>query len=122
MKDFHAQLERILDSYTADVAEVVNAAVKEQSKETVAELKQTSPKRKGSYARRWKMKTEKTLFSVFVVISNTHGQLTHLLEDGHALKNGGRTRAFPHIKTAEEHAKRELEEKIKNKLQRGANG
>lgn len=122
MKGLHIQLEEILDSYTDDVIEAVTNSVKEQAKETVAELKQTSPKRKGVYARGWKMKTEKTLNSAPVIISNTHGQLTHLLEDGHALKNGGRTKAFPHIKTAEENAKLRLEEKIRGKLQRGVNG
>lgn len=43
-------------------------------------------------------------------------RLTHLLEKGHATRNGGRTRAFPHIKYGDEYAKSELPKRIKEAI------
>ena len=43
--------------------------------------------------------------------------MTHLLEKGHANRDGGRTKAYPHIKPAEEEAVKEalklIEEGVK---------
>ena len=40
--------------------------------------------------------------------NNPTYRLTHLLEYGHATRNGGRTRAFPHIKNVESWCKTEF--------------
>ena len=51
-------------------------------------------------------------------VSGKQYRLTHLLEKGHALWRGGRTKAFPHIKYGEEIAQKRMvelsEEVIKN--------
>ena len=51
-----------------------------------------------------------------VVHSKNRYQLTHLLENGHAKRGGGRVREIPHIGPAEEIGIRELEERIERAL------
>ena len=51
--------------------------------------------------------------TTMVIHNQKHYQLTHLLENGHALQNGGRARAFPHIAPVAEEAEKELLENIK---------
>ena len=48
-----------------------------------------------------------------------HYRLTHLLEKGHALRNGDRSRAFPHWKPAEEAAIEYFEENVIRRIQNG---
>lgn len=114
------QIKKILDEQMMLAREAIEEASKEVAKQTVEELKQTSPKRTGKYAKSWRSKPMTlTRGTVSYVVHNTQGQLSHLLERGHALRSGGRTRAFPHIKPAEETAIKAFEKKITEIIERG---
>ena len=93
-------IARILSQYTDEVIEDIEEAKEVTAKETVAELKKTSPKNTGAYRKGWTKKKVKGA----IVIHNKKYQLTHLLEFGHAKVNGGRVEGKPHIKPAEEKA------------------
>ena len=109
-----------LGDYFDDITEDVKNAVEATARECVAEIKQRSPKRTGAYSRSW---TATEMFNRrgsirFTVHNKKHYRLTHLLENGHAKKNGGRVEGTPHIAPAEQNAERALikriEEAIKN--------
>lgn len=105
--------------YSDEVTKVIKNSVDEVAEETVKELKQTSPKRTGAYAKDWANKKayEDTRSKRKTVYNKGHYQLTHLLEFGHAKRGGGRVAAVPHIKAAEENALKKFEEKIKGGLE-----
>lgn len=116
-----ADLEKILKEYTKEVNELSNDVMKDASKGAARELKNTSPKMSGAYAKDWAVKTERGAggSAIYIVHNRKHYQLTHLLENGHIIRNQygtyGRAPAHPHIKEAEQNAIN----KIISNLERG---
>ena len=107
-----------LGDYFDDITEDVKNAVEVTTRECVEEIKQRSPKRTGAYRRSW---TATEMFNRrgsirFTVHNKKHYRLTHLLEDGHAKKNGGRVEGTPHIAPAEQNAEKNLIKRIEEAI------
>ena len=117
--DWQEELMNALTEYTDEVTDGVKKAAKEVADDTVKLLKSTSPvkafgKKRGQYAKGWSSKeqTSTSTEKVYVVYNRTDYQLTHLLEHGHANRDGSFTAARPHIAAAEEKAIQSLENKV----------
>lgn len=117
VKDFSKALGDALKDYAGDVQRIVDEEIETESKEGVKRLKKTSPKERGDYAKGWKMRKKETRFGLEVTLYNsTHGWLVHLLENGHAKRNGGRVAAEPHVKPVQDWLEKEIIAKLKEKL------
>ena len=111
---------RELDDFAVVAEEALHTAVDAAAREAVKELKRTSPRRTGKYAAAWKSKKETSgRLSYGKAVYNENGYLSHLLENGHALRRGGRSIGKgrvppkPHIAPAEQTALRVLTDKLK---------
>lgn len=109
------EIMKQLNAYKYKVKDEIEEAKQVTAKDMVAELKQTSPERRPSYKKGWRIKrTSKAL----IVHNATDYQLTHLLEYGHPVKGGGRsTDEKPHIRPAEEKGIRKFLEKIERAIE-----
>lgn len=122
--DLGKEISKYLNEYKEDIEEDVVDTVDLITKKARDELKKTSPRRKGTrenpYYRGWSVKLSKRKTGVYhkVIWNKTNYQLTHLLEFGHTTRNGGRTRAIPHIRPVEEKYNVEFVDKLKTKIRR----
>ena len=109
-----AQMKDLLDEVNKEVKDATKHGIDTVSKESVQKLKNTSPRKTGSYSKGWAVKREGEMD---VIIHNrTDYQLTHLLENGHVIRNKkgtyGRTNGIKHIAPVEEWAIDELPRRI----------
>lgn len=107
-----------LEEYAELATEVVKKEVQETGKAVKKQIESTAPRKSGRYAKSWAVKkTAETSNSLEVTVhSRNRYMLTHLLENGHAKRGGGRVRAIPHIAPAEEMGAKELEDRIERAL------
>lgn len=117
--EIEIELGKILDQYANDVKGAVAAAVRKTGNLAKNKLKETSPKRTGEYAKGWTASEYQVdQFGASIKVHNkTRYMLTHLLEKGHANRNGGRTPARVHIAPVEEETSRNLEKITKGLIQ-----
>lgn len=110
-----SEIAKGLAEYNQAVTDGIKEVVEKVSTQAVTSLKNESPKRKGTYAKDWtsikayedRMSKRKTVYN------KSNYQLTHLLEKGHALRNGGRSKTIEHIKPIEEAMINEFENEAK---------
>lgn len=111
------EIVKILDDYRDTTIDKMKEAVDKAAKQAVNELKTSSPKLTGAYAKDWAAKKERKANKWAygkVVYNKKHYRLTHLLEKGHRKVNGGMVAARPHIAKVEEKAINTLVEGIKD--------
>lgn len=123
MADF-IDISKILNSYADGVKELIEEATRDVVKEGASRLKQTKNTykvRSGEYNKSWTYKVQKKYDEVegTVYSRSPHYRLTHLLEKGHATRNGGRTRAFPHIAPVNDYCCKTYEKEVTNIIKRG---
>ena len=107
-----------MEEYARRAAEDMKKAVKKAGAEVKKDIQAGAPVKTGAYKKSWTVKTTKNTADAMEVVvhSRNRYQLAHLLEFGHALRKGGRTRAFPHIAPAEERAAQTLEREVEKAL------
>lgn len=116
-------IQKTLAEYEGVTVDGMKAAVDKVSKEAVRELKGSSPRRSGAYAKSWTSKktklTNKWAYEK-TVYNKDHYRLTHLLEKGHKVvgAKNGRTRVgpIPHIEKVEKKAVENLVREMKETL------
>ena len=114
-RDLGREISAQLNIYTSRLSGKTDKAALKVAKDLVSDLKATSPKGDtGEYAKGWKY-TKKGSF--YTIHNAKRYYLTHLLEKGHAKRNGGRVNGTVHIKPAEQKAIRAFEEAVKKAVE-----
>lgn len=118
--ELSVEIKNVLDEYSEELDETVQVVMMQVAKETRDMLKKTSPKTKRTgkhYANGWAIKKEPKTLHVY---NKTKPGLTHLLENGHLIRNQygsyDHTTPQPHIKPAEEWANAEVMRRLTEKL------
>ena len=132
------EISRIFDEYQSEIMKGIDTSSASVANKAVKTLKKTSPVRTsqkerkysgsgksykaGSYAKGWTVEKEQEFAESphYTVHNKTHYQLTHLLENGHVTRNGGRTRKYPHIKQVEEQVIDEYEQAVEEVIRNAA--
>ena len=116
-----------LYKYGDEAAKAIGETLPLVGKETVDELKATSPKRTGAYARSWAykmmkggLKRSEKYNNKLVVYNRKYYRLVHLLEKPHVKRNGElwTPKTTVHVKPAQDKAEKAAFERIKDKLER----
>ena len=122
MDSISEQLDNIMNEIVKEVDELSNITSRNVAKDTAKDLRNTSPKRTGAYAKDWAVKSERGAGGsmIYTVHNTKHYQLTHLLENGHIIRNKkgeySRAPAHPHIKQARDRAEQKLLAELEKKL------
>ncbi|GKV69853.1 hypothetical protein NCCP2716_23510 [Sporosarcina sp. NCCP-2716] len=103
-------ITQALQEFTTEVEDGLEKAKEKAAKDGAKTLRASSPKRYGNYAKGWTAKLEG---KAWVIHNAKRGQITHLLEKGHAKRGGGRVPARVHIAPVEEQAIKQFEDEVK---------
>lgn len=109
------EIAKALTQYSTEVETDLRNAKKEVGQKAVKELRNAGSfdNRTGRYRKGWRLQK---VGNNYVIFNATDAPLTHLLEFGHALRNGGRSKAYPHIKPVEQMVINDFEAIVRKEL------
>lgn len=124
VSQLQAVINSYLNDYTEETEEAMKTASKEVAKDVVMEL------RKGgdynthevgkAFNRGWRSKEQDGRLKITTTVYNAkYPNLAHLLEFGHAKRNGGRTRAFNFIAPVADSVEKKFETAFEKALDKG---
>ncbi len=116
--DMASEIMKGLQEYSELADTAMKKAVRKTAASVKKEISANAPKRTGKYAKSWTTKKvkENSHSLEITVHSKDRYQIAHLLEKGHAKRNGGRVAGKPHIAPAEENGASLLESLIEKEL------
>lgn len=120
-----ATVQKVLDEYESNLSENLQEAIKEVSKAGAKAVKGNASASfggSGNYASGWKSKLEtgRTATQGYIYNAKVPG-LPHLLEHGHALRNGGRYSGVTHIAPVESTIIDKFEKAVKEAIDSAGN-
>lgn len=113
-------VEALIQQYGDETQIVLDECIEETAKEAKKQVKKFNSGRKKweHYPKGWAVKIEHERLSTKATVHNKdYYRLTHLLEFGHATRNGGRTAAFPHIAEVNAFAQEDVLKRLREKLE-----
>lgn len=123
-EDLGQAIELIIREYGDTITETTAKVIEEAGKVALDKVTELSPRKTGDYAKNWVLTTNPKDADVkitgkgagFARVYNRRYHLTHLLEKGHAMRQGGRARAIPHIAPAQAYTESWLDAELIKKL------
>lgn len=111
-------IQECLDEYKEMATDEMKKAIRRAGKTVKEDINGSAPVLTGKYAKSWtsRVTAEDSVSLEVTVYSPSRYMLAHLLENGHAKRGGGRVRAIPHIKPAEDHGMEQLENDLERAL------
>lgn len=118
--DLEVEISKAIREYTEDVSTAIEEEIDTTAKNMCKEIKINSPKKFGKYSKGFRVNKENKKGEVVRIIYNKDKPgLIHLLELGHAKKNGGRVSAIPHMRPAYDKLEPTMEKNIQNIIKKG---
>lgn len=120
-EQFSTEIKNQLLAFQSDVIDIHKEETDNVAKEGLKVLKSHARVRTGAYKKSLSNRkvSESALAKTRVLYAKApHYREAHLIENGHAKRGGGRTRAFPHFKYADDYILKKLPEKIINRIKK----
>lgn len=114
------ELFEMLTTYTEEVTDLAKEVVDKVSKEANEEILNHITFKDRKYTKSFRVKKtfeDKRNKRNTWYVEAPHYRITHLLEYGHITRNGGRTRAFPHVKYGDEYVSQNFERELKEGIE-----